>query len=152
MRPKPTALAKAVDLLATQDHSEAKLRDKLRSRGYGGDEIDDALETLKARQYVNDERVVARQFAYMYDEKLLSVRQIVQKLRQRGFDECLITPCVPENSDERDCRVAILLLTAKFRRHTDVDRDKLRQYLYRRGFAYAVCDHAVKEFANDDDQ
>lgn len=151
MKPKPTALAKAVDLLALQDHSEAKLREKLRARGYDRGEVDAALDTLKARRYIDDGRVAARQFARMYGEKSLSVRQIVQKLRQRGFGDDSITGSIPEDSDERDRGVAIRLLAAKFRAAAaDADRDRMRQYLYRRGFPYAVCNRAVKEFLDHD--
>ena len=53
VKEKPTALVKAVDLLAQQEHSEARLREKLIRRDYAAEEIDEAVTRLKEKHYLN---------------------------------------------------------------------------------------------------
>mgnify|MGYP000169619715 CR=1 FL=1 len=45
----------AVDLLARQEQSEQKLRDKLARKGYEPEEIDKAVARLIEKHYLNDE-------------------------------------------------------------------------------------------------
>ena len=54
-RPRKTALMTAVDLLARQEQSEQKLRDKLARKGYELEEIDKAVARLIEKHYLNDE-------------------------------------------------------------------------------------------------
>ena len=75
---KPPALEKAVELLAAQEHSEARLRWKLTRRGYDGEEIDTAVDRLRSRRYLDDEAACAREFAHLYEESTMSLRQIEQ--------------------------------------------------------------------------
>ena len=105
-RAEKTALVQAVDLLARQEHSTAKLREKLKRRGYEDDEITAAVERLTERGYLNDEAACAREFQYFYEASRLSVRQISLKLVQRGFDAALVRQCVPEDIFERELTAA----------------------------------------------
>ena len=84
-RAKKTALMYAVDLLARQEQSSAKLREKLLRKGYAEEETEAAIARLIEKHYLNDADACARQFAYLYNESRSSVRQIVVKLLQRGF-------------------------------------------------------------------
>nr|MBO6295723.1 RecX family transcriptional regulator [Schwartzia sp. (in: firmicutes)] len=83
-KPKPTALGKAVELLARQEQSSARLKEKLRQRDYGTEAIDAAIARLEERHYLNDEESCARQSQQLYEESGMSVRQIEQKLLTRG--------------------------------------------------------------------
>ncbi len=55
---KPTASAKskAIALLARREHSQAELRSKLLSRGYGADEVEDAIQWATNHQFQSDDR------------------------------------------------------------------------------------------------
>ena len=143
-KPKPTALQKAVELLAAQDHSTAKLKEKLVRRGYGTDEIDAAVARLTEKRYLDDEVVCRRQFQYMYEDGRLSLRQIMEKLRQRGFPREVIEACRPEDSQEREEAVALSCLRMKFR--APAPAEKWKVFLYRRGFDMAVCEAAAAAF------
>ena len=145
--PKPTALQKAVELLAAQDHSTAKLTEKLARRGYEPDEIAAAVARLSEKRYLDDEAVCQRQFRYMYEESRLSLRQIVEKLRQRGFPGEIIEACRPEDSREREEAVALACLRAKFR--APAPAEKWKVFLYRRGFDMAVCEAAAAAFREE---
>lgn len=61
-KPAKTALVAAVDILARQEHSENKLREKLIRKGYAEAEINQAIDRLQEKHYLCDEDACARQF------------------------------------------------------------------------------------------
>lgn len=146
-RPKPPALHKAVELLARQEHSEAKLREKLQRRGYAVDEIAAALDRLKEKRYLDDEAACAREFQHFYEESAMSLRQIGQKLIQRGFPAALVRAAAPEDTAQREENAARKCLAQKFR--AAAPREKLKVFLYRRGFSYTTCEAAVTAFFSE---
>ena len=148
-KPKPTALEKAVALLAMQEQSSAKLREKLRQRDYASEEIDTAIARLEERHYLNDEESCARQYQKLYEESGMSVRQIEQKLLSRGFPSSLIRASAPKDDgkNERELNAAIRSLRSRFR--AAAPRAKMKQFLYRRGFSYGICDSATAAFGEE---
>ncbi len=148
-KPKPTALEKAVALLARQEQSSAKLREKLRQRDYAPEEIDAAIARLEERRYLNDEEACARQYQKLYEETGMSVRQIEQKLLTRGFPSSLVRASAPKEAgrDERDLGAALRSLRSRF--HAAASRAKMKQFLYRRGFSYGICDSATSAFLEE---
>jgi regulatory protein len=148
-KPKPTALEKAVALLAMQEQSSAKLREKLRQRDYASEEIDAAIARLEERHYLNDEESCARQYQKLYEESGMSVRQIEQKLLTRGFPSSLIRASAPKDDgkNERELNAAIRSLRSRFR--AAAPRAKMKQFLYRRGFSYGLCDSATSAFLEE---
>ena len=143
---KKSALQRATDLLASQEQSAAVLRQKLLARNYEAAEVDEALAKLKQHNYLNDEDACRRQFENFYAEERLSLRQIFVKLIQRGFDKNFIEQLVPEDSDERERRVAEKLLTKKFSRGKNFDRAKAWQFLNTRGFDGEIISAVVENF------
>lgn len=132
-----TALVQAVDLLARQEHSKQKLTEKLEKRGYEEAEIEGAIDRLEELHYLNDTATCKRQFDYFYENSHKSVREICQKLAQRGFAWEDIDASVPADTYEREIAVAEKLLRGKYRR--DVGKNKMLQYLYRHGFEGSIC-------------
>ncbi len=142
-----TALIYATDLLARQDYSETRLRQKLALRKYSESEIDEAVEKLKKYNYLNDETACAYQFELMYQSNKYSVQQICAKLFKFGFETQLIEKCKPKDYEEHDERVAILMLCSKFK--TLPENKKLWQFLSTKGFDYSTISAAVDEFKNN---
>lgn len=149
-KPKKTALMYAVDLLARQEQSESKLREKLRHKGYEESETDLAIERLIAMHYLNDEEACARQFAFLYEESRSSVRQIVIKLRQRGFEASQVKACIPADIFEREKAAALRVLALKFR--PAADRQKMMANLYSKGFESSAIRAAVEEFQRETEE
>lgn len=145
-----TALMQATDLLARQEQSEQKLRTKLLHRGYAEEETEAAIEELKARHYLNDAEACARQFRFLYEESRSSVRQICAKLQQRGFDSSLVRECIPSDTYEREKAAALKCLHLKFR--PSVEKKKMFQHLYLRGFESSAIQSAVEEFRSSEDE
>lgn len=58
---RPSAYDRAVKLLARRTHFRRELAEKLARRGYAADEVDEALDRLAERRYLDDGEA-ARQF------------------------------------------------------------------------------------------
>ena len=143
-KPEKTALVAAVDILARQEYSEAKLSEKLARKGYGEAEIAGAIARLKERHYLNDADACARQFAFLYTESRNSVRQICLKLRQRGFTKEDIDACRPRDIYEREKQAARRVLALKYPR--DAERQKMMANLYQKGFEAGTARDAVETY------
>ena len=146
---KKSALQRATDLLANQEQSAAVLRQKLWARNYDAAEVDEALAKLKQYNYLDDEETCRRQFEIFYAEGKLSLRQIVVKLIQRGFEKNFIEQLIPEDSDEHERRAAENLLTKKFSRGKNFDRAKAWQFLTTRGFDGEIISAVVEKFLSE---
>ena len=140
-----TALMYAVDLLARQEQSSAKLREKLKRKNYDEEEIEAALQRLMELHYLDDAGACQRQFDFLYEESRSSVRQIVAKLVQRGFESSMIESCIPSDTYEREKEAALRVLSLKY--HRPADPRKMMANLYQKGFAVDAARAAVETFA-----
>lgn len=143
-QPTKTALVAAVDILARQEYSEAKLCEKLLRKGYGEGDIAAAIARLKARHYLNDAEACQRQFDFLYHESRNSLRQICLKLRQRGFRKEDIDACRPQDVYAREKSAALRVLALKFPRGGE--RQKMMANLYQKGFDSGAARAAVAEY------
>ena len=142
-----TALQKATDLLAAQEQSSTTLRRKLLIRKYDAVEVDEAIAKLKERNYLDDEATCRYQFENLYAEGKLSVRQIMLKLIQRGFDRNFIEQLIPDDVDEHERLAAQHLLEKKFKRTDDKTfKAKAWQFLSARGFNREIISSTVENF------
>ena len=146
---KKSALAKATDLLANQEQSSKILRRKLLARKYDAVEADEAIAKLKHYGYIDDEDSCRRQFENFYAAEKLSVRQIVVKLIQRGFEQNFIEGLIPDDTFERELHVAERLLAKKFPDVTKFDRGKAWQFLSSRGFDGEIISSAVEDIGRN---
>ena len=142
-----TALICAVDLLARQDQSEARLRQKLINREYPKKEIDEAIDRLKQLNYLNDQRACSYQFDIMYQSNRYSFMQICNKLFQMGFAKELIDSFKPEDCEDHDKSTAIHFLKSKFK--TLPEDKKMWQFLSTKGFSYSVISNAIDKYKID---
>lgn len=145
LKQKKSALQKATDLLARQEQSTAILRRKLIQRGYDVAEVDDALAKLTRYNYLDDAETCRRQFENFYAEGKLSVRQIVVKMIQRGFDQSFVEQLIPPDAEAHELLTALKLLAKKFSAAT-FDRAKAWQFLSARGFNGDTISAAVENF------
>lgn len=139
----------ATDLLAYREHSEAELTRKLLARHYTAAEVDETIDKLKKHNYLDDEELCRQQFEDFYSDGKLSVRRIVAKLIQRGFDRNFIEQLIPEDSYEHELQAATAALTKKFKSTDDKNfRAKAWQFLSTRGFDGEIISAAVENFSN----
>lgn len=149
-KPEKTALVYAVDLLARQEHSSGKLREKLRSKGYEEEDIELAIRRLEEKRYLNDAEICARQFRFLYDSSRNSVKQICAKLLQRGFERSMIRDCIPEDTGKREFQAALRCLSIKFK--PGADQRKMLSSLSVKGFDADAARRAVEEFSREEEE
>ena len=145
IKQKKTALQKATELLANQEQSSTVLRRKLLVRKYDAAEVNKAIDKLKKYNYLDDEETCRRQFEIFYSEGKLSLRQIIIKLIQRGFDKDFIEQLIPDDSEEHERLAAEKLLAKKFTQE-NFDRAKAWQFLSARGFDGEIISSAIERF------
>lgn len=142
---KKSALMKATELLANQEQSSEVLRKKLLARKYDAQEVNEAIEKLKKYNYLDDEEICRRQFENFYSECKLSLRQILVKLIQRGFDKNFVEQLIPDDFEEHEWLVAEKLLAKKFA-GKNFDKAKAWQFLAARGFDGEIISSAAESF------
>ena len=142
------ALEKAVDYLSVRDYSVKQLQDKLYRCSYSEQEINEVIEKLKARHYLNDAELCVKQVQVYLREERYSIKALRYKLLTKGFSVEIINNCMTEDFTEYEKRVVIKILQNRLRK--TVDRKKNMQYLYRNGFSAASIRYGAEKLLNDE--
>lgn len=142
---------RALFLIEASEKTERRLREKLRKANrYPEDVIEDTIQFLKQYGYLDDEQLAARYVeAYAASR---SVREIRQKLFQKGFSEQVIKNslsvyCEKHDSGQAEQEAAEKLIRKKIgsRGITDeATKKKLYAFLVRKGFSYDQAAKALK--------
>lgn len=145
---KSTALIYAVDLLATRPYSTQQLITKLKRKEYAPEEIQEAINRLTARHYLDDTDLCQRQYQAYINEKHRSIKAIKYKLMEKGFSQSDIQNTQEETDiDEIDYEytVCLRLLNSRYT-PSKADKLKCQGYLYRKGFNYSAIRLAIEDF------
>jgi regulatory protein len=147
----PTAYVYALALLAGQDYSEYKLRQKMRLKGYGGEELDEALARLKEKNYLRE-----GEYKKLLAKKLMRKGQADGLVKRRLEQEHLQIDATELGELREDCGVAqedaLTQLVAKKLRGqpwpaAPEQRQKLQAKVYRfllsRGYSYQDAKRAL---------
>jgi regulatory protein len=84
-RKKRTAYRTALDLLSRRDHFRRELEEKLRSRDFPEDEIDEALDRCAELDLIDDERVAGRFVEVRAGDRGWGPHRLAAELRNRGI-------------------------------------------------------------------
>ncbi len=134
----------ALRFLGYRPRSEAEIRKTLFQRGFNEDIIDKAISKLKEQGLIDDAA-----FARFWSENRenfspRSSRLTRLELRQKGVSDETISQSI---SDETDGENAYRAAQSKVRRMTITDyatyRQRLGEYLKRRGFNYGVINNTI---------
>lgn len=142
-RVQPSCKAKAVELLARSDQSIRRLSEKLARKGYGEDEVEDTIQWLHSKRFIQEEEGCRRRFDFLYHDSSYSVRQIVAKLQQQGYDRDMIRACIPDDTEQREYGVAMKVVRRRFK--AGAEQQKMLQHLYMKGFGYDTARNAVED-------
>ena len=102
MEPRPDAYAIALTLLAVRELSESQLRARLTRRKLDPDDIDHAIDRLKADGTLNDRRVAAAIARMESAIKHRGRARVIQKVRQAGIDDDTAADAVREVFEDVD--------------------------------------------------
>lgn len=132
----PRARKRAMHLLEQMDHTECKLREKLRQSSYPEEVVEDAIAYVKKFRYVDDLRYACNYVRYRSQSK--SRRQLLMELYQKGVSREDAQKALSEEYGEEDESDKILRWMQK--KHYDVhtadvkEKQKMYQFLLRKGF------------------
>lgn len=131
---------KALKLLSFRPQSGYELRQKL-SKRFTDDTIKPTLARLIKEGLVDDAK-----FAFLWaSERLLtrhrSIQHLMAELRQKGIERSLIQSVIAKLDKQTELGAALSLA----RRSSYPTPEKLRAYLARRGFSYAVIKEVERQ-------
>lgn len=132
----------AVALLAGRPHFRRQLADKLARRGYGQEEIDEALGRLTVQGYLNDERVTHEFVEQRRGGE--GARRVRAELARRGAPAAAIASAIAANlpADDRD---AALAAARRLPARRQADGAAVARFLDRKGFSSHAILHALRE-------
>lgn len=145
---KKTALVSAVDFLAVRSYGTEELKMKLQRRGYSYEEINNAVELLTKRGYLDDATLCNSLFKEYCRAQKYSFNYILQKLMQKGFSRSIVESYKNQMDDEVEFRVAQKILLQKYKLPESVDAKLMMKYLYGKGFTSNVIEKAVSQYNN----
>ncbi len=104
------ALQTALNIVAYRDNTEARLRQKLRERGYSAEVVENTVLYLKERNLLNDERMLTGAVRSMATGKLYGKERIRQELLGRGFSRDTVSSICWEGEELADLDFSLLCL------------------------------------------
>lgn len=133
---------RALNLISRRPRSEWELRDYLKHKDYEPESINEILNMLSDRGYVNDLDFAMRWVDNRRLLKATSKRRLIQELRQKRVADDVIQQVLEE--DETDEREVLRDLVVRKRQQSRYQDDlKLMQYLSRQGYNYADIKSAL---------
>jgi regulatory protein len=136
----------AFQFLSYRPRSEAETSERLKIKGYTGEEIEKTIGELKRMKLLND-----TSFAEFWKEnrnsfKPKSQRMVGLELRRKGVESEVIQQVVGDIDDaENAYKVAVARARTLTVDDFQIFRQKLGSYLQRRGFNYGVINKIVKQ-------
>lgn len=137
-------LETAVRLLALRDHTVRELRIKLQRRNFPAQEINEAIEILLEKGYLDDEKMKMRSIEKMVMEKRHGVRGITGKLKQMGL--AISSEQVREHyTVDNEWEIASQLLQKRFQTIDSDNFPRIARFLSNRGFSSVVLSRLADE-------
>lgn len=126
------AREKAIKYIGISKKTEYEIRQKMKGLGITSSVIDEEIEYLKELSYIDDRDYAKCYVKQCYNMMQYSIYEIKNKLLQKGVNASIIEEEV-ELLQESDYELSVVdkLKSGKLKSY---DEQKLRAYLYRRGF------------------
>jgi regulatory protein len=148
-RPPLSMKGRALRLLAQREHSRAELERKLRTHEQHAGEVNEALDALQARGFINDERV-ADSVVHRRAGKL-GVGRVKAELQAKGLDEAVVRDAV-EALRATELERALEVWRKKFGEAPPDAAERARQmrFLAARGFSADVVRRVLNAAGADE--
>ena len=141
-KPKDHPEGVALRLLALRDHSRHELRQKIIARNFPSAEVDEVLEHLAGKGFLDDARYARKIAAHLGKDRMLGPQRIIPKMIQKGIPRELVDEAVSAGEQDFPAaeRVKKLLLK-KLKNRTPAELSlaelkKLGRFFYQRGFSW----------------
>jgi len=140
----------ALHILGRHANSEYELRQKLYSKGYVVDQIDDVINRLLTYGYINDNKLANNLFEKYLHVGKYSLNTIICKLKQHGLPDDVIKNVTNAYDSETEWTAALKIVNNRFRSLDIIDREKIYRFLGTRGFSTTVIQKVVHELYHDE--
>jgi regulatory protein len=141
----PGAFEAAAAELRRKELTSAEVAAWLERRGYGADDVEEAIERLTETDELDD-----RRFAQHYADDKRALRgwgseRIRDALRSRGVSDALVELALEGDSEiAQVSRASELLIQRDQPLGEDADRARALAFLARRGYGYEVAHEAIR--------
>lgn len=143
---------KAVKYISYQPRTEKEVTEKLKECEYSDDIIFRVIETMKKYNYINDKEYAKNFLTSKLNLKGYGIFKISFDLKQKGISDDIINDII-ENTELNENKRALEVLEKKLRGKKISDykeKQKLYNFLLRRGFSYDVIKEAINNFQEND--
>ncbi len=148
---KPSRPARdcALSILERADRTEQEMRSKLSRRGYGQEDIDEAISFLSSYRYIDDGAYVCRYIRSHSGRK--SRRQLKAELEQKGVARELIESGLQEESVDEERQIRQFLQKKGIPWGEKMEPEAYRKMtaaLGRRGYSYETIRQVVEQMVS----
>lgn len=145
---KYSAFDTAIYYLTFKDRTRKEIQDKLSEKGYGNNEINEAVEKLVSYGYIDDEGYA---LSYIKSKKgKMGSRLIRMKLIGKGISGDIIDSSLNEVSTDEFSDIKRILMT-RYGDLSDISvRRRAQGYLARRGYSYDDISSAVNSLLKEE--
>jgi len=144
------------NLISKKTYTERALIEKLKSKNFSENIINQITNELKNYKYLNDEEFIYEYARAKIEEKPMGKYRLKQELFNKKFDENLIKECIEKIYKEfNEEELAQKALNSKFKNLKENFNEKLVQKIYNfllsRGFSYEIINNIVSRLKKEDD-
>lgn len=128
----------AIEILSRRDNSEREMRQKLKQKGIGPDEIDQTIMWLTGKKLLDDHVFAQKKAESIYRTKLVGPSYIRMKLKTAGISDTIIEEALNFLASDEEwqsrAQKAIDQWKKVHPKHAD-DKTRHMRFLASRGFA-----------------
>lgn len=139
------SLKSALRLLSLKDRTEAELREKLRRKGFKEKDIEETIQYLKQKGFIDDYKFIQKA-EKIAEDRFLGETGLKNYLMRKGIEREILET-LPELDE---FPIAQKLLQRKMHFLKDVSPDKKKAkiagFLLRRGFSWDTVNRCLKEY------
>ncbi|MBI3377197.1 MAG: regulatory protein RecX [Nitrospirae bacterium] len=146
---KTDAIRYAYRLLSYRDRSEKELTDKLKWKGFSEELIQQALNHLSEKGFINDTALALSLRRIAEDAKLLGARGVRIFLQRRGIpDELIRDVFTDDDSDEiiRAKKVVSKKVKSIENYSAEEIKKKMWRFLVRKGYSFDTINKILRQF------
>lgn len=134
--------------LSVRPRSIYEVREYLvRRKGYSEDHVDRVITKLVTQSYLDDEDFARLWIGNRLDLAPRPLAIIKMELLKKGIDRALIDDCLAEIDKPKQLDSICQLVSSRYRQSKYQDKQKLTEFLARRGYNYDLIKRAFEELA-----
>lgn len=131
-----SAVAFAVKKLSKRPYSIQEINNTLIKAGYVKSEIEEAIEKLLLKGYLDDAALARNMFDYYTLQKSYGPFLLMQKLREKALSDDHINEVMQEYSTEKELEIIHIIANKPVQKNERENQALLIRRLQRKGFSY----------------